>query len=217
MDVEQLLFELHEAIEVNAFQRAWRHVAARHPVLRTNLYWKNNEQPLQQVHRQIELPWEQRDWRGVADAERDRQFADLLHADRRRGFDLACAPLWRLSMLRYGEAEWRLIWTFHHTILEGRSYRLVLQEVFKFYESFCRGEEVSLSIPRPYRDYIEWLQQQNFSASESFWRQTLKGFTTPTSLTISQTAGTKVDIVTNPGGHEIKLSLETTAALRALT
>ncbi|MEW6738209.1 MAG: AMP-binding protein, partial [Acidobacteriota bacterium] len=37
---------------------------------------------------------------------------------------------------------------------------------------------------RPYRDYIAWLQQQELSKAEIFWRERLKGFTTPTSLTI---------------------------------
>lgn len=214
VDIEQLLFELHEALDVTAFQRAWRYVTARHPVLRTNFRWKDLEEPRQEVTAQIALPWDQQDWQGIAETERDKQFADLLTADRHRGFDLARVPLWRLTMLRYGEADWRLIWTFHHTILEGRSYRLVLQEVFKFYEGFCRGEEVTLPVPRPYRDYIEWLRQQDFGSSETFWRQTLKGFTTSTPLPIDQAAG--AEIATNQGGHELRLSLETTSTLRAL-
>ena len=74
-------------------------------------------------------------------SERGERFADFLSADRRRGFDLTRAPLFRLTLLRYGGAEWHLIWTFHHTVLEGRSYALVLREVFAFYEAFCQGRE----------------------------------------------------------------------------
>ena len=42
-------------------------------------------------------------------------------ADRSRGFDMARAPLLRLTLLRYGEADHRLIWTYHHIVLDGRS------------------------------------------------------------------------------------------------
>ena len=42
--------------------------------------------------------------------------------------------------------------------------------------------ELHLELGRPYGDYIAWLQRQDLSQAELFWRQTLKGFTTPTSL-----------------------------------
>ena len=184
VDIEQLLCELHEALDVAAFQRAWRCVVARHPVLRTNLHWENLSEPQQEVHAQVELPWEEQDWRGIAGSDRDERIAEFLDADRRRGFELTRAPLFRLTLLRYGQTEFHLIWTFHNTMLEGRSFALALREVFAFYEAFRQGKEISLPLPRPYRDYIDWLQQQDFSKDEAFWREMLKGFTTPTPLVV---------------------------------
>src|SRR5207248_1626060 len=35
---------------------------------------------------------------------------------------------------------------------------------------------------RPYRDYIAWLEQQDLTQAEHFWRTYLAGFTTPTLL-----------------------------------
>ena len=180
---EQLLCELHEALDVAAFQSAWRCVVARHPTLRTSLRWQDLSEPRQEVHAQVELPWEEQDWRELTVSERDKRVAEFLGSDRRRGFELTRAPLFRLTLLRYGEAEFH-IWTFHHAVLDGRSYALALREVIAFYESFRQGKEISLPIPRPYRHYIDWLQQQDFSTDEAFWRETLKGFTTPTPLIV---------------------------------
>ncbi len=59
---------------------------------------------------------------------------------------------------------------------------LVFQEVFAFYQAFLQGEKLTLPTPRPYRDYIIWLQQQDVIQAETFWRQTLQGFTIPTQL-----------------------------------
>jgi len=106
VDMEQLLCELDEALDVAAFQRAWRCVVARHPVLRTRFLWEGLIEPLQEVHAEVELPWEELDWRGVAGSERDERIAEWLGADRRRGFDLTCAPLFRLTLVRFGEAEY---------------------------------------------------------------------------------------------------------------
>src|SRR5262249_40813805 len=184
VDIEQLVFELHEALDVGAFQRAWQCVLARHPVLRTHLRWEDLDEPVQQVQTQVELPWEEQDWRGSAGSGRDQDLAEFLGADRRRGFELTRAPLFRLTLLRHGEDEVHLVWTFHHTVLEGRSYALVAREVFAFYEAFHQGDQLSLPLPRPYRDYIDWLQLQDFSKSEAFWRETLEGFVAPTPLAI---------------------------------
>ena len=144
VDLEQLLCELHEALDVVAFRRAWQCVVARHPVLRTNLRWENLDEPRQEVRARVDLPWEEQDWQQLDADHRDKYFADFLDEDRLRGFDLARAPLFRLTLLRYGDAEYRLILTFHHTILEGRSYLLVLREVFAFYEAFRCGSDIKI-------------------------------------------------------------------------
>jgi len=216
VDIEQLCCELHEVLDVAAFQRAWRCVVARHPVLRTSLRWDNLDEPQQVVHARIELPWEERDWRAFDGNQRDKYFSDFLDGDRLCGFDLSRAPLLRLTLLRYGEAEYRLVLTFHHTILEGRSYLLVLREVFALYEAFRCGCEITLPLPRPYRDYIDWIQQQDFSKDEAFWRETLKGFTTPTPLVVDHAPDTFHDRRPRHGSCELVLPAQITSTLRAL-
>src|SRR4051812_42277589 len=108
VDIEQFVLEIREALDLQRFQRACQMVADRHPVLRTKFHWDTVEGPQQEVRPKIALPWEVQRWQAIASGDRDKRFADLLKADRSRGFDLASAPLWRLTMVRYGEAEWRL-------------------------------------------------------------------------------------------------------------
>ena len=216
MDIEQLLYELHEALDVAAFQRAWRCVIARHAVLRTNLRWENLAHPLQEVHARVDLPWQEQDWRAVPPGEQEQRIANFLGADRLRGFDLARAPLFRLTLLRYGDTEFRLIWTFHHSVLEGRSFLMVSREVFAYYEAFREGGEITLSQPRPYRDYIDWLQLQDFSKNEAFWRATLKGFSAPTPLVVDHAPRPPHDGNPGHGSQELLLPAQLTSALRAL-
>ena len=85
--IEQLLCDLHEIIDEAALQRAWLTVVSRHAVLRTNFRWADLDKPQQQVYAEVEVPWEQRDWREISDAEQEKQLADYLEADRRRGFE----------------------------------------------------------------------------------------------------------------------------------
>jgi hypothetical protein len=96
--IEQLLCNLSEKVDEAALRQAWLTVVRRHAVLRTNFCWSDLDRPHQQVSVQVEVPWEQRDWCGIADTELEKQLADYLEADRHRGFDIAIAPLLRLTL-----------------------------------------------------------------------------------------------------------------------
>ena len=216
VDIAQILIDLHETLDVEKFKRAWWRIIARHQVLRTSFRWENLDEPQQQVHSKVELSWEEQDWRAFSDVEREKRLADFLAADRRRGFDMEHAPLFRLTLLRYGEADNRLIWTYHHILLDGRSRRLLQREVFAYYEAFLRDEDLTWPQPRPFRDYIDWLQQQDFREHESFWRQSLKGFTAATRLSVDYAPKLSASDRNRAGNEEIKLSTEITSALRSM-
>src|SRR5438477_8943935 len=111
--------------------------------------------PTQIVKRQVKVPWQAYDWRGLPQEWRAGQFESLLREGRHSRFEVHKAPLLRLTLIQMDEAEYRLVWTFHHALLDGRSFPLVLNEVFAFYESFRRGQILELPLPRPYGDFIE--------------------------------------------------------------
>jgi len=216
VEIVQIVNEFHESLDVAVFQRAWRCAIARHPVLRTGFRWENLAEPLQEVRAHVDLPWEEQDWRGTPDAERSARMAEFLDSDRRRGFSLARAPLFRLTSLLCAEAEFRFVVTFHHAVLEGRSYVLLVLEVFAFYEAFRAGRHLDLPLPRPYSEYVEWLQRQDFSRHESFWRERLRGFVAPTPLAIDHAPDPRGFAGPRKGILEAWLPEQTTVALRML-
>ncbi len=165
-----------------AFQLAWQRVVERHDILRTSFRWEGLEEPRQEVHPRVRVHFETKDWRGLPEHERLNRFETFLQADRRRGFELSVAPLMRLALIRTGDAEHQLVWTFHHLLIDGRSFVVVFNEVFAFYEAFRAGRELELDPPPAYRDHLACLERQDLKQAESFWRQTLAGFTAPTPL-----------------------------------
>jgi amino acid adenylation domain-containing protein len=177
---EQISCTVSGDLDVEAWKRAWQQVVDRHPVLRTAFYWEDLEHPLQVVQRRAELPATEEDWRGLSPTEQQARLEDFLGDDRRRGFDLATPPLMRLALLRTGERSFHFVWSHHHLLLDGWSAQQLFKEVATYYEAFNRRSSVALPVPRPYRDYINWLQQQDAARAESFWRSALKGFSAPT-------------------------------------
>jgi amino acid adenylation domain-containing protein len=216
MYVRQMIFSMRESINLLALKRAWQAVIQRHGSLRTKLRWENLEVPVQEVLREVEVPFDSQDWRGASPAEQQRRLEQFLALDRRRGFSLTEAPLIRLALIRFGNEDYRLIWTFHHVISDGRSDVLVSKEVFAHYEAFCEGKELQLPDAPSYRNYGAGLRQQDTSLQESFWRRRLSGFTTPTYIaprTTSEDAGNRDN---GRAEKSLRLSQSDTTALEVL-
>src|SRR6185312_12652865 len=98
------------------------------------------------------------------------------------GFDITRPPLMRLSLSRIAERDFDFVWTFHHALLDGRSFVQVLDQVHASYVAMCRGIPLQFLQPRRFRDYIEGLGRIELRNSELFWRDTLRGFASPTTL-----------------------------------
>jgi amino acid adenylation domain-containing protein len=215
VDIEQMVMGLRETLDISAFTRAWQRVVEWHPALRTSFRWDGLSEPVQEVHRQVRLSLTQQDWCGLSAHEQGSRLEAYLCPDRQRGFDLSQAPLMRLALFRLGEADYRCLWTFHHILLDGRSLPIVLREVFAFYDAFRRGQDLQLEQPRPYRDHIAWLQQQDTPSAEGFWRPALEGFTAPTPLVVDRLLGNAPGLEEGHGEQELRLSEATTAALES--
>src|SRR6266542_3911306 len=63
MYVTQMTCIIEGTLDTTAFMRAWQYAVERHPVLRTTVIWKGQDEPLQIVRRQATPRWDQHDWR----------------------------------------------------------------------------------------------------------------------------------------------------------
>ncbi len=214
--IQQVIGDLREELDVGAFRRAWQRVVDRHPIVRTSFRWEGLDEPVQDANQQVVLPMDHQDWRGLPRLERDYRLELYLKADRRRGFELAQAPLMRLALFRLDEAHYQFVWTSHHALLDNHSRLIVLREAFAFYEAFRSGRELDLPRPRPFADYIDWLRTRDDSEAEAFWRDRLAGFTSPTALVLARAPGQILDSEEDYAEQELRLPGGTTSMLRRL-
>ena len=61
-----------------------------------------------------------------------------------------------------------------------------LSEIGNFYEAIRHGARYELPPPRPYREYIAWLQDQDRDAAGDYWKRVLHGFAAATPLTVDR-------------------------------
>ncbi|MEU1948118.1 amino acid adenylation domain-containing protein [Streptomyces sp. NPDC020125] len=180
--VEQATFVLDGVADCGVLAAAWQHVVDRTPVLRGEVVVHDVAEPLMVVRRTAVVPVEELDWTGHTEDERTAALERLLEQDRARGIDLAAAPLLRVTLARLSPGEVRVLWTFHHVLLDGWSVFQVLGDVFAAHAALAAGEQPRLPARRPFADYVGWLGRQDHTRAEAHWRRALEGFTAPTPL-----------------------------------
>ncbi|WP_448321321.1 amino acid adenylation domain-containing protein, partial [Streptomyces sp. CO7] len=180
--VNQVQFTLSGVGDPHALAEAWQRTADANAVLRTRLEWQETAEPLQVVQHHATVPVTHHDWTGRDEAECAADLDRLLDEDRRAGIDLAAAPLMRLTLIRLAPDRVRVVWTFHHVLLDGWSAAQVFDEVCERYAALTRGGRPRVPGRAPFADYLRWLAGQDTDAAERHWRETLAGFTAPTEL-----------------------------------
>lgn len=205
-------------LNLDRLVEAWGRVIDRHPILRTAYVWKDLKRPLQVVQRRIDLSEAVQilDWRSDSAAEQKDRLIRTLETELAEGFDMGRAPLMRIRLIRTGEESCHIVRSFHHILTDDWCFSILMMEVLSYYEALLEGRSIDLPAPRPYRDYIAWLQRQDLGAAETFWRKELEGFSAPTSLGVERLSSTRQEAVSEVGDEFGELSEQATERLTAL-
>jgi amino acid adenylation domain-containing protein/non-ribosomal peptide synthase protein (TIGR01720 family) len=180
--LEQFCYHLRGPLDHACLRAAWQRVLDGTALLRSAIAWHELETPLHIISRQVTLPWQELHWEHVAADQQARLWSDWLQADRQQGLDLQAPPLLRLTLIQTAPEQAWLVWTFHHLLLDGWSLGLVLSDVLAAYQALRAGRHPVLPERRPFRAYVQWLQEQEPGAAAAFWRGRLQGQRAPTPL-----------------------------------
>ncbi len=115
-------------------------------------------------------PLENRRVKGILDGH--------LREESRRLFDLTKAPLWRAAWLSTADNDPVLVLTFHHSIVDEWSLRLLRDELQQLY--VAEGSPDATALPElavQYADYSVWRRQQltgdRLESLRQYWRDQL--------------------------------------------
>ena len=216
MYCQQVSCTLEGPLDASLFAKIWEKMIERHAVLRSFFVWDGVDQPVQVVQRKADLLLQTEDWRDIPREAKQERLEVFLSEDRNKGFDLSKAPLFRLALIKLDDDLHQFVWSHHHILLDGWSVNLVLKEVFDAYAALRQGKPLPPGRARPYRDYIVWLQQQDRSRAEGFWRKELKGFSAPTPLVVDRLSADANPRRESMKIKSIRLSRATSEALRSL-
>jgi hypothetical protein len=170
----QVAFRIDGALDTAAMARAWSSTVRRHPVLRTSFTWQGAAGPLQRVHPEVDAGVET--CRLQADDDEAGALEACLAAERERGFDPAHAPLTRLTHVQAAHDRHWIVWSHHHLILDGWSIPIVLADLFAEYRAALGLRGTLPPPPRPFHEYLAWLDRQDADRARDFWRQAFAGW-----------------------------------------
>ncbi|MFD7845656.1 type I polyketide synthase [Nocardia sp. NPDC059764] len=173
--LEQLVATLVGPLDVDLFRDAVQRVVDRHPALRTSIAWNARSEPVQVVRSHATIPFLVEDATALDRGEAAAREAEFIAQDRLRGFDLASAPLTRMTVVKVSDDRHRIVWTHHRLILDGTSFAMVLAETAALYQGLKSGRRRTLTAARSFREYISWVQELDYAPAEAFWRDELRG------------------------------------------
>ncbi|AUT01014.1 non-ribosomal peptide synthetase [Nostoc sp. CENA543] len=211
---EQSIYNLSGQLNLSAFEQAWQQVVARHSILRTGFIWEQLPQPLQVVYRQVDVKLQTYDWQHLSPQQQQQKLESLLQSQRQQGFQLSTAPLMHLSLVQLSADRYQFVWNFHHLLLDGWSVPVIFQDLLYFYRAILQGETQTRPPVLSYRNYIAWLQQQDLTKAQEFWRQKLQGFTAPTPLTVDKPSSQRKQLDASYREQKIQLTATATTALQ---
>jgi amino acid adenylation domain-containing protein len=184
--LNQNVIEVRGKLSAGYIQKAWEATVDKYEILRSGYIWKTSSFPLQYVAQNPIRQMVIEDWSidgATNDLEIEKRMEAYLAKDRDQPFDMEEAGLFRLLLARIDDNRHLLIWTHHHILLDGWCLALVWGDVFRYYNHLVAGRKTERLRPRPYRDYIEWLNNNSPTAQDHlYWEQTLSNFSTPTNF-----------------------------------
>ncbi|NBB13719.1 non-ribosomal peptide synthetase, partial [Pseudomonas sp. SLFW] len=171
------VLNLSGTLKVDALQRSFNGLAARHESLRTCFAPGEQGVPLQRILPVGPVQIARHDLRDSAQPEAD--FAELAQAFMNQPFNLdADVAPWRVGLARVADDQWRLLLCMHHIISDGWSVQVMLDDFAQLYRAFSQGIDAQLpTLTIQYADYAAW-QRDCLSGRErerqlSWWREAL--------------------------------------------
>ncbi|QIR41935.1 amino acid adenylation domain-containing protein (plasmid) [Tolypothrix sp. PCC 7910] len=175
---ETIVLHMPEAIEVVVLEQALNILLHRHEIFRTT-FTTVKEQPAQIIHSSGSFSIRKVDLSELPLDEREATAHQLATSELKERFNLEELPLFRVTLIKLEETDWRFYLSAHHIILDGISiYNIFLPELESVYHSLVAGQPVSLpELPLQYVDFAawqnQWLTDETLTSQLNYWKQKL--------------------------------------------
>ncbi|MFF2764786.1 amino acid adenylation domain-containing protein [Bacillus altitudinis] len=174
--VEQMDMNVKGTLRHDLLEKSMNIIVERYDIFRTVFLHEKVKRPVQVVLKNRPFQLDVVDIQDLSESEQLERIDRFKQKDQLRGFDLSKDLLMRASVFQTGPSSYRWIWSYHHILLDGWCFGLVVQELFAIYHALLHDIPYRLEPVKPYKEYIHWLEKQDKQASLEYWTQSLAGF-----------------------------------------
>ncbi|EFD8205998.1 amino acid adenylation domain-containing protein [Escherichia coli] len=174
--VEQMDMNVKGTLRYDLLEKSMNIIVERYDIFRTVFLHEKVKRPVQVVLKNRPFQLDVVDIQDLSESEQLERIDRFKQKDQLRGFDLSKDLLMRASVFQTGPSSYRWIWSYHHILLDGWCFGLVVQELFAIYHALLHDIPYRLEPVKPYKEYIQWLEKQDKQASLEYWTQSLAGF-----------------------------------------
>lgn len=200
--IVQNVFDLKGQIEEEKIRMAFELLIKRYDVLRTAFVYKKLASPKQVVLREREADFESMDFTQTDNDRKEEKFQETVRKEVRRGFDLQNDPLLRTKLIQYSENTWKMVWTFHHIIMDGWCLGILFGTFTEYYQKLLENKTVEtieheIFLERQqshdYGEYIKWISEKDWKESFGYWKELLSGYQEETEIKPLSSVSEKTD------------------------
>ncbi|MCC3597906.1 MULTISPECIES: non-ribosomal peptide synthetase [unclassified Microcoleus] len=180
---EPITIRLPGSVNIAALERSINEIIKRHEILRTTFAVVDG-QPVMVIQDAFNFILPVVNIGELPEAERESEALRLGTLEAQQPFDLTQGPLLRGTLMRLGEADYRLFLTIHHIAIDGVSlYSLFMKELATLYSAFSLGGRSPLpELPVQFADFAywqrQWLQPEVLENQLRYWKQQLANLST---------------------------------------
>ena len=140
---QSVMLEVPANLETELLRDCLNHLLAHHDALRARFLLRKGEWVQEIVEEQDPAPFDVVDLSGLRAEERDTEIEK--HAARlQASLNLTDGPLIRVQLFRLDSERARLLFIIHHLVVDGVSWRVLLEDFYTAYQQKLRGDSIQL-------------------------------------------------------------------------
>lgn len=157
-----------ENLDVEIFKEAWEKVFRNTSILRSCVF--ADDVGMLCIHKNLKMPFFQHDFSRFSKEVCDQKLSEFLLKDRKQGFHMQVAPLFRVNVIKLSPHSQVVVWSFHHIILDGWSFPIVFNDVLSVYHAMREKKEIKLKKRDRFKEYMKWIKTQDLNKARDFWK-----------------------------------------------
>jgi amino acid adenylation domain-containing protein/non-ribosomal peptide synthase protein (TIGR01720 family) len=182
---EQGIIHLRGLIDKKLLKESINRLVEQHDILRTIFFHDTAGGPYQVVLKHgpgvcIDPVFE--DISHLSEPKAAEYLKEAQRKDLDKKFNLTNETPMRISLYREGTGTYRMVWSYHHILMDGWCAGVLFKELLQVYEALRAREPMPITLAPPYVNFIRWLAKQDKEPGMDYWREYLQGYDEPAVL-----------------------------------